>query len=131
MNGSCRIPLSELRWTFGPSSGPGGQHANRAHTRAEVRFDVAASPTLTSWQRERLLDRLGAVVVVASERERSQARNRAEAAERLRSRLASALRTERPRRATKPSRGAKERRLKAKRVRSDRKAQRRAPRRDD
>lgn len=127
----CRIAASELVWSFGPSGGPGGQHANRSHTRAEVRFDIAASPSLTATQRERLLERLGPVLVVAADGERSQLRNRAAAQERLRGRLAAALHRDPPRRATRPSRSAVERRLRAKRSQSDRKAQRRRPHGDD
>ena len=55
---SVLIPAHELTWTFGPSGGPGGQHANRAHTRAEVRFDVEASGSLSQYQRQRIIDRL-------------------------------------------------------------------------
>src|SRR3954468_12205401 len=115
----CAVDLSELRWRFLPSGGPGGQHATRSSTRAELRFDVAASPSLSEAQRERLLDRVGPLVVVVVDETRSQARNRALAVERLRTRLAAGLRRPRPRRPTKPSRGAVERRLTAKRRRSD------------
>src|SRR6059036_2689645 len=92
---SLRIPLSELEWKFTASGGPGGQHANRSNTRAEVRFDVAASPSLLDVHRERLLERLGPVVRVVADDERSQLRNRDLALERLRGRLAEALRVER------------------------------------
>ena len=64
---SVLIPAHELSWTFGPSGGPGGQHANRAHTRAEVRFDVEASSSLSQYQRQRILTRLGAVVIVSAD----------------------------------------------------------------
>ena len=114
----CVIDVAELVWRFTPSGGPGGQHANRSSTRAEVSFDVAASPSLDDWQRQRLLDRLGPVVVVAADDERSQLRNRRAAQDRLRSRLADALRIETPRRPTRPSRGSVERRLQAKRQRA-------------
>ncbi len=117
VNRSCRIPFDELEWRFSASGGPGGQHANTANTRAEVRFDVAASRALGPRQRARLLERLGPVVRVVADDERSQARNRALAQERLRSRLAEALRTQRPRRATRPTPGSQERRLEAKRRR--------------
>ena len=119
VSGSCAIPLSELEWRFGPSGGPGGQHANRAHTRAEVRFDVESSPSLGPRQRERLLARLGPVVRVAVDEERSQARNRAIALDRLASRVADALRVTPTRRPTKPSAGAEARRLEGKRRRAD------------
>ncbi|MGH9150103.1 MAG: aminoacyl-tRNA hydrolase, partial [Acidimicrobiales bacterium] len=61
---TCRIPHAELEWRFSASGGPGGQHANTANTRAEVRFDVAASASLGPRQRARLLARLGPVVRV-------------------------------------------------------------------
>ncbi|MFN8037856.1 MAG: alternative ribosome rescue aminoacyl-tRNA hydrolase ArfB [Acidimicrobiales bacterium] len=118
VDGGCRIPLRELAWRFGPSGGPGGQHANRAHTRAEVRFDVEQSPSLTERQRARLLDRLGPVVRVVADEERSQQRNRELALRRLRVRLAGALHEAPKRRSTRPSRSSVQRRLDAKRRRS-------------
>jgi ribosome-associated protein len=131
VSSSLRIPERELEWRFSRSGGPGGQHANTADTRAEVRFDVAGSPSLGPRQRARLLDRVGAEVRVVATDERSQARNRALARRRLADRLAAALRVERPRTATRPSRAAVERRLDAKRRQSARKADRRRPTRDD
>jgi ribosome-associated protein len=123
------IPLDELTWRFTPSGGPGGQHANRSSTRAEVRFDVVASPSLGPRQRARLLERLGPEVRAASSDERSQVRNRAAALERLRVRLADALREARARVPTAPSAAARARRLEAKRRQSARKRDR--SRRDD
>jgi ribosome-associated protein len=122
---SVLIPAHELTWTFGPSGGPGGQHANRAHTRAEVRFDVEASGSLSQYQRQRIIDRLGSVVIVSADDERSQLRNRRLAVDRLRQKLAGALRVETPRRPTRPGRGAVERRLEAKRQQAARKRDRR------
>ena len=124
---TCVIPLDELEWRFSASGGPEGQHANTSNTRAEVRFDVRASPSLGPRQRARLLERLGPVVRVAASDERSQARNRQLALERLRSRLADALRVARPRRPTAPSKAARERRLRAKHRRADVKRQRARP----
>ncbi|MGA8724158.1 MAG: alternative ribosome rescue aminoacyl-tRNA hydrolase ArfB [Acidimicrobiales bacterium] len=124
---SLRIPLSELHLRFGPSGGPGGQHANKVATRVELRFDVAASSALAEYQRERLLDRLGSEVRVVVDEERSQARNRRLAVERFRERMAAALRVEKPRRPTRPSAGATERRLTEKRRLSERKRARRPP----
>lgn len=119
------IPVAELEWRFTRSGGPGGQHANTSDTRVEVRFDVTGSPSLSEGQRARLLERVGPEVrVVASDR-RSQARNRQLALERLGERLAEALAVEAPRRATRPSRASVQRRLEAKRRRSQRKAGRR------
>ena len=116
---SLTIPVGELDVRFSPSGGPGGQHANRAHTRVEVRFDVAGSPSLGPRQRARLLEKLGDEVRVVCDDERSQHRNRTIALERLRSRLEGALRVEKPRRPTRPSLGAKRRRLDAKKRRGD------------
>jgi ribosome-associated protein len=127
VSGSCAIPLAELTWRFSRSGGPGGQHANTSDTRAEVRFDIAGSPSLGPRQRARLLERLGPEVRVVASDERSQVRNRELALERLGSRLAEALRVTAPRRATRPTKGSVERRLEGKRRQSDRKAARRRP----
>ncbi len=118
------IPLDELQWRFTTSGGPGGQHANRSNTRAEVRFDVEHSASLGPRQRARLLERLGLVVRADSSDQRSQARNREVALSRLADRLAGALRVERPRRPTAPSAAAKAQRLEEKRRRSVRKRER-------
>ena len=125
VSNSCQIPLDELTWRFTGSGGPGGQHANTSNTRAEVVFDVEASPSLGPRQRSRLVEKLGPVVRVAASDTRSQGRNRDLALERLRSKLADALKVEKPRRATRPSKGAKERRLSDKKRQSERKRQRR------
>ena len=122
-----RIPRSELSVRFTTSGGPGGQHANKTATRVELIYDVETSSALLPVQRDRILGRLGSPVRIVVDEERSQLRNRALAEERLVARLASALRVEPPRRATKPSRGAKERRLAGKQRRSETKANRRRP----
>ncbi|HEV7862943.1 MAG TPA: alternative ribosome rescue aminoacyl-tRNA hydrolase ArfB [Acidimicrobiia bacterium] len=121
---TCVLRMDELDWRFSASGGPGGQHVNTANTRAEVRFDIAGSPSLGPRQRARLLERLGPDVRVVASDERSQLRNRELALERLRSRLADALRVEKPRRATKPTKAAKQRRLEDKRHRSETKRRR-------
>lgn len=122
-----RVPLAEIEVRFSPSGGPGGQHANKAATRVELTLDVAGSPSIPERYRDRIVERLGPTVRVVVDEHRSQTRNRVLAYERLKARLASALHVEPPRRATKPSRGSKERRLKAKKQRSDTKANRRRP----
>jgi len=122
-----RIPRSELSVRFSASGGPGGQHANKTATRVELLWDVEASTALLPVQRERVLDRIGRVLRVVVDEERSQLRNRAIAEERFVGRLAAALHVERPRRATKPSKGAKQRRLTSKKQRSETKANRRRP----
>ncbi|HUP84290.1 MAG TPA: alternative ribosome rescue aminoacyl-tRNA hydrolase ArfB [Acidimicrobiales bacterium] len=126
---SCAIPLSELEWRFSSSGGPGGQHANRSNTRAEVRFDIAGSPSLLDVHRDRMLERIGDVIRVVADDERSQLRNRELALERLRGRLAEALRVQRTRRPTAPTRASTQRRLESKKRRSDVKRQRRPPER--
>jgi ribosome-associated protein len=126
LTGTCAIPLDELEWRFSGSGGPGGQHANTSNTRVELRFDVAGSPSLRPRERALLLERLGPVVRVVVADTRSQARNRELALERLRDRLASALRMPRTRRPTAPSTAARRRRVDAKRRRGQLKRQRRA-----
>jgi ribosome-associated protein len=124
---SCRIPLDELEWRFSASGGPGGQHVNTANTRAEVRFDVAGSPSLGPRQRARLLDRLGPVVRVVASDERSQARNRQLALDRLAARLRDGLRVDPVRVPTRPPRSASAERLAGKRRRSETKRLRGRP----
>lgn len=129
--GRVTVPAAELTWRYDTPGGPGGQHANRAATRVELRFDVAGSPSLGEVERARLLDKLGPEVVVIAADSRSQARNRELAVERLRTLLGEALKPERPRRKTKPSRAAKTRRLDAKRQRGELKRSRGRIRPDD
>ena len=121
------IPAHELEWHFSASSGPGGQHVNTANTRVELRFDVAGSPSLSAAQRSRLLERVGSKVRVVCQSERSQARNRAVARDRLAARLADALVVPRERRPTRATRASVERRLETKSRQSQRKQQRRSP----
>jgi ribosome-associated protein len=124
---SVRVPRNEIEVRFTTSGGPGGQHANRAASRVELRLDVESSSAFSDAQRAQLIERLGPVVRVVADDERSQIRNRAIAEERLVARLASALHVERPRRPTRPSRGAVERRIAGKKRRSETKQQRRRP----
>ena len=128
---SLRIPLEEVEWRATTSGGPGGQHANRANSRVEVRFDVLASSSLGPRQRARLLERIGPLVRASAGEDRSQARNRQVALDRLAARLTEGLRVERPRRPTAPTRGSKERRLSDKRSRADVKRSRTRPGPDD
>jgi ribosome-associated protein len=121
----CAIDPDELRWRFTPSGGPGGQHANRSNTRAEVRFDIGGSPSLSDTQRALLVERLGNELRVVCDQERSQTRNRTLAQQRLIERLGAALRRDPPRRRSRVPRGVNERRLEAKKRRSDTKRGRR------
>lgn len=121
------LPAAEIDERFSTSGGPGGQHANKAHTRVELRFDIAGSPSLTEHQRRVLTDALGDDVRVVVDDERSQLRNRSIARERLAGRLANALVPVRPRRPTRPTKGSRTRRLEAKRQRGETKRTRRRP----
>jgi ribosome-associated protein len=122
---SLTIPAAEIRWRFTASGGPGGQHVNTTNTRATLTWDVESSTALDADQRERLRTELGPVVRVVVSDERSQARNREIAVERLRERVAGALAEPLPRRPTAPTRASVEQRLRAKRLRSEQKAARR------
>jgi ribosome-associated protein len=129
---SVVIPEAELRWRFSRSSGPGGQSVNTADSRVELSFDVANTTAFSPTLRGRALDRLGdrlvdGVLTVAASEHRSQLRNREAAEARLAETLAEAIAPPpRRRRPTKPSRASVERRLAAKRRRSETKRQRRA-----
>jgi ribosome-associated protein len=121
------VPLEEIELRTSRSSGPGGQHANVTASRVEAVFDVEASQALDETQRERLLQRAGPRVTAVAQDARGQARNRELALERLAAKLAAALRVPRARRATKPTRAAREKRLEAKRRDAKRKQARRKP----
>ena len=127
LGGGIFVPLEEVELRASRSGGPGGQHANKTASRIEAVFDVRASAALTDAQKDRICSRLGARVTAVAQDSRGQARNRALALERLRSRLSGALTQRKQRRATRPGRGARERRLEAKRRQSQRKQQRRRP----
>ena len=124
---SVSIPRSEIELRFSRSSGPGGQHAQKTETRAEAVFDVARSVGLTDPQKRRVIAKAGPVLRAVAQDERSQWRNRELALQRLAETLREALRVERPRRATKPTRAAVEKRLEQKRRRGETKRLRRPP----
>lgn len=128
---TCAISTSELEWRFTGSGGPGGQHANTSNTRVELVFDVESSPSLDPEQRARLLEKLGPVVRVVASDERSQARNRQLALERMRTKLADALHLPTTRRPTRPTAGSRQRRLDSKQRRAALKRQRSARPHDD
>jgi ribosome-associated protein len=121
------IPLEEVQLRASRSSGPGGQHANVTASRIEAVFDVDASQTLSDEQKRRISARCGPRVTAVAQDARSQSRNRELALERLRQRLASALHVQRSRRATRPTKASKERRLEGKRRAGETKAARRRP----
>jgi ribosome-associated protein len=125
------IPAVELSERFSRSSGPGGQGVNTTDSRVELSFDVAHSPSVPPWLRDRLLARLSSrlvdgVLTVAASEHRAQLANRNAARERLAALLRAAAEPPPPkRRPTKPTRGAKERRLAEKRRRGQTKRGRR------
>jgi ribosome-associated protein len=121
------IPASELSWRFSASGGPGGQHANTSNTRVEVVWDVEASAVVTDEQRELIVAAIGPRVRVAADDTRSQLRNRELVLQRLAERIRASLRRPVERKKRRPSRRAKERRLTAKRRRSQTKANRSRP----
>ncbi len=125
------IPLREITVRASRSSGPGGQHANTTASRIEASFDVAASDALSDEQKRRIMARLGPRVVAVAQDERSQARNRELALERLARRLAGALAPRRPRHPTRPTSSSVTRRLAAKRRQAERKRDRRGPGADE
>jgi ribosome-associated protein len=130
IDGRLSIPLAEIELRTSRSSGPGGQHANVTASRVEAVFDVAASGALSEAQRQRLLDRAGAVVTAVAQDARGQARNRELALARLAARIAAALRVPRSRRPTRPTAASRKRRLEQKRRTGDRKRGRRRPGQD-
>jgi ribosome-associated protein len=121
------IPLSEIEVRASRSSGPGGQHANVTASRIEAVFDVRESRALTDEQKRRVMARVGPRLTAVAQDTRSQTRNRELALARLRSRLAHALVVPRSRRATKPTRAARTRRVESKRRRGEVKRARRRP----
>ena len=124
---SVSIPRSEIELRFSRSSGPGGQHAQKSDTRVEAVFDVEASSALSEAQKRRVLAKAGPVLRAVAQDERSQWRNRELALERLAETLRAALKVQRKRKPTRPSRTAVERRLETKRRRAATKRLRRPP----
>ena len=126
------VPAGELVERFSHASGPGGQGVNTADSRVQLSLDLATTTALNDKQRERAMsvlgDRLkGTLLTITAAEHRSQRRNRAAARERLAHVLRAALTPPTPRRATKPTRASKLRRLADKKRRSEVKARRRRP----
>lgn len=117
---------SEIAFRFSRSSGPGGQHAQKSSTRAEALFDVEESEALSPAEKKRVLAKLGPVVRAAAQDERSQLRNRELATDRVIEQLREAVKVQRKRTATKPTKASKERRLDEKKRRGRTKQLRRS-----
>ncbi|KIG18886.1 hypothetical protein DB30_07222 [Enhygromyxa salina] len=126
------IPARELSWTAVASGGPGGQNVNKVATKVQLRWALASSSVLPAWARERLVALAGrrvdgdGNVLISSSSARSQDRNLELARERLAGLVQAALDRPKSRRATRPSKAAKRRRLDEKRRVSQKKAGRRA-----
>lgn len=108
---TVELPLSEIDFRTSRSSGPGGQHAQKTETRVEALFDVERSEALSDAQKRRVVRKAGPTLRAVAQDERSQARNRQLALERLVAQLQEALHVPRKRRPTKPSQAAVRRRL--------------------
>ena len=126
-----KIPPNELQFEFLRSSGPGGQNVNKVSTAVRLRFDVRASASLPPEVAERLIKLAGrrataaGEIVILGQRHRTQEGNRADVVARLEALLERAAEPPRKRRPTRPSKAGKERRLLAKRRRSETKGTRR------
>jgi ribosome-associated protein len=125
-------PVSAMRWQYARSSGPGGQNVNKVNTKAEVWIPLSAMTGLTGRAIARLRALAGKRLTsldelhISSDTERTQEGNRAAVLERLRDLLLEATYEPKPRRKSKPSRAARQRRLDSKRRRSETKARRRS-----
>jgi ribosome-associated protein len=127
IEGHTWIPRAELGFRASRSGGPGGQHVNTSSTQVELTWNVVESPSLNEGQRALILEKLanridqGGVLHLSSSGSRSQARNREDVTERFRMLVAEALHVPKPRRKTRTPRAAREARLRAKRLRSEKK----------
>ena len=136
VNRSVVIPDNEIKMTFSPSGGPGGQHANRSSTRVELTWNPGASKALGPRQKDRVVAALrrrldsSGNIRLTSDRYRSQTRNRTDAQERLAGLVRAALIPPKSRVGTKPTKGSKEERLRSKRKRSETKRARKVRRTD-
>jgi len=134
INDQLEIPLSQLSFSFDRSPGPGGQNVNKVNTRTEIRFNLITSDALNLEQRQRLLQTLAGrltqdgLLIVRSNRYRTQLRNKDDCLEKFAALLAYHLRPPPPKRKpTRPGRAAKARRRTAKTQHSQKKGMRRPP----
>ena len=124
---SLRIPISEIVWSFNPSGGPGGQHANKSNTRVEAELALTRLTEIDDRTKSLLIEKLGDSLRVVEDSTRSQNRNRKKAIHRMEKILIDALHIEKKRKPTKPSRSSNEKRLQVKKRRSKLKADRKPP----
>jgi ribosome-associated protein len=133
INSHIRIPDEEIEWSFARSGGPGGQNVNKVSSKAVLRWNVNASPEVPAEVKARLHELYGGQIttegelIITSQKTRDQSRNREDCLEKLREMVRHATFKPRPRKATRATRGSRERRLAAKRRQSTRKQSRRGP----
>jgi len=125
------IDNRELEWLFSTSSGPGGQHANRSQTRAEVRWNIANSAAGSEEQRAHLIQHFGTLIIIRADEHRSQKRNKDDALRRLSIKIRHELVVANPRKSSSPSRSAKRKRADSKTQRGRLKQKRQRPSLDD
>jgi len=134
VNSRLKIPLGEFEFTFARSSGPGGQNVNKVSSKAQLRWPVATSPSLSEALRQRFLAKYRRRItnegdlLVTSQRYRDAGRNVADCLEKLRAMLLAVATPPKRRRPTKPTRASVRRRLDEKRKQSQKKQHRRTPR---
>jgi ribosome-associated protein len=131
INERIRIPDEEFDWSYARSGGPGGQNVNKVSSKAVLRWDVSATPNLPEEVKARLRTQQAnritteGVLVLMSQQYRDQERNRQDCLEKLRAMILQAAAAPKKRRATRPTRGSKQRRIEAKKRRATVKAGRR------
>ena len=127
------VPEAELDLRAAKAGGPGGQSVNTTDSKIELRWDVAATSALSEAQRSRVMERLGSrmtsagVLILTGSEHKSQHRNREAVLARFRTLVGEALEPPKQRRRTRPTRGSKERRLRAKKQRGEVKKLRKPP----
>jgi ribosome-associated protein len=130
---AMRIPFGEIAWTFVRAGGPGGQNVNKVASKAVLRWNLAASPSVPEDVKTRLRAHHGRRVnaegelIVSSQRFRDQERNRQDCLDKLRDLVRQAATVPRPRRPTRATRGSRQARLREKKHRSAVKSTRRRP----
>ena len=123
----------EIKFNTSRSGGPGGQHANKVETSVELRFNIFYSSSLNRQEKRRLFKKLGNKItkegelIITSENSRSQARNKEEALEKFFTMIEEALKVPKKRKPTRPSKAAKEKRLKEKKKHGEKKSYRKPP----
>ncbi len=133
---AIRVPMRELRFSYARSQGPGGQNVNKVNTKATLRWDVAKNESLPPAVRYRFVAKYGnritkeGELVLTSQRYRDQGRNHQDCLDKLRDLIFKVSKPPTPRKKSKPTKGSKVRRRKAKEANSQKKSMRKPPRMD-